>query len=75
MKTSTQVITGVPAAATATTAPINAEVYVNVLAVNGIWGIAYAQWFQILAAMWVMFLLAKNTYSFFRWLYDSIGEE
>ena len=67
MKPSTQVITGVPATATAATAPVDVELYINVLAVNGIGGIAYAQWFQILAATWVIVLLIKNTYSFFRW--------
>ena len=74
MKTSTQVITGVPAAATATTAPVNAEVYVNVLATNGLWGIAFAQWAQILATAWVIMLILTNLFKFGRWIADKINE-
>ncbi|MCZ6898270.1 MAG: hypothetical protein O7D95_06160 [Betaproteobacteria bacterium] len=61
------------AAGTAATAPADVEIYINVLAVNGILGIAYAQWFQIIAASWVLILILKQLGVLLQYLRDKFA--
>lgn len=70
----TQILVGVPSAGVAAADPTKAEPYINVLLSNGFIGIAYAQWFQIFAAMLCIILIGKNLYSLFKWAREAFSD-
>lgn len=67
-------MTGAPATGIIATDGEIVEAYVNVLAINGFYGMSYEQWFKVLAATWVILLLIKNTYNFYRWVAEVFNE-